>query len=49
MNGYYTAPSAGGFNTAVGFGTLADNTTGVGNTATGVAGALTCEYLFFVR
>jgi hypothetical protein len=36
MNGYYTAPSTGASNTAVGIGTLASITSGTNNTASGV-------------
>jgi hypothetical protein len=36
MNGYFAAPSDASSNTAVGAGTLANNTTGSGNTAEGV-------------
>jgi hypothetical protein len=35
MNGYFAAPTDLSGNTAIGFGTLANNTTGGGNTATG--------------
>ncbi len=35
MNGYFTAPTDLGSNTAIGFGSMANNTSGTNNTATG--------------